>query len=225
MIAGFEMELFAEGVVFGDLCGFERLVRVGELGGGVGQGGIEPELVEVVSEVVVLLDVAAAGAQAVRAHHELDAVHELEEADHFEALGGSAQLRIRLDVDDEPVEHGAEVLRVPPAVCIGLAEADAAEACDVNEEGQRFSHGEVRGGFPEARITKVKGLTTWEVHPQPSLGERVQRTQNQPAMQATLRQRERPAVAGEWLVEVLERGEREGGGHGGVGWVIERCGR
>ena len=98
-------------------------------------------------------------------------VHELEEADQFEALGGAAKLRAGLNVDDEPIEHGSEVWRIPPAVRVGLAKANAAVAGHMDEEGQRLAHQDVGGGFGQRGIAEEEHLTTGDVHLKAAFGE------------------------------------------------------
>ncbi len=94
VVAGAEVELAADPVVLRDGCLGQRRLLVFEDAAGVGQGFVQKELVELVSQVVVREDVAAASPARVL----VERVRELQDR------GGEAR---------EPLVHAPEELRLP----------------------------------------------------------------------------------------------------------------
>ena len=79
VIGGLESQLPAERVVLFDLRVAQRLAGRGEARARVGHRLVEPEAVEIVPEIVVLGDVAAAGREAVGAEEMQRAIVEFEQ--------------------------------------------------------------------------------------------------------------------------------------------------
>ena len=66
LVGRLQAQLAAEHIVFADLRLLEVRPRLIPIGRGIGHGRIQPQREEVIAEIVVLFDVAAAGAAAVR---------------------------------------------------------------------------------------------------------------------------------------------------------------
>ena len=127
MIGGLELEFAAKGVVFGGLCGLEGLVGVGEKGGGIGHRGIEPNLVEVVAEIVVFGDVLAGGVEAIGAEDVEGAVVALEEVEGELAGFGTGHGGGVFDIENRPSDDAFDVGGLPVAIDETFAEADIPE--------------------------------------------------------------------------------------------------
>lgn len=124
MIGGLELEFAAKGVVFSGLCGLEGLVGVGEKGGGIGHRGIEPNLVEIVSEIVVFGDVLAGGVEAIGAEGVEGAVVALEEVEGELAGFGARHGGGVFDIENGPSDHAFDAGGLPVAIDETFAETD-----------------------------------------------------------------------------------------------------
>jgi hypothetical protein len=124
----------AQGFILVLLGLLQALGSGGEATGGVGHAGVQPELVEVVTQVVVLHDVAAAAVFGVATQEMADAVGQLQQTHADEALGGASELGIGMKINDEPSQGAAHIRAVPEAIGVGLAKADSAKEGAVFEE-------------------------------------------------------------------------------------------
>ena len=134
MIGGLEAKTAAERVIFRGLRLLQRQLGRDEEAAGVSHRGVEPEPVEIVSEVVVLGDIAAADLHRVGPEQVLHAVCTAEKIQRERAALGARHAGGVLDVFDEPREHGGQIIRVPLTVHEGLDEADVAEEHAAFEE-------------------------------------------------------------------------------------------
>ncbi len=121
-----------------------------EQGAGVAQARVEEQLEQLVRQVVVMGDVApcvGAGAALVarRAHHG-------DRAESLQALGDQ-----RRHVRGQHLEEAAEVVRVPRAGQVGLAEPDQHPAAEPGEELLRAMHGHRRPTGAEGPAPQVDG--------------------------------------------------------------------
>ncbi len=122
-----DVEAAAELVVFADLGGFERFVGAFEIRARVGHRRVEPELEELVAEVVVLANVLAAHPAAVWPAEVQEAVGEIQEIEGSGAAPGVGLQGLGLiGIENEPGDDFDEI-RSRPLVChVGFRKTDRA---------------------------------------------------------------------------------------------------
>ena len=119
------METAAKLVVFANLRGLERLVRPLEIRARVGHRGIEPELEELVAQIVVLADVFAAHLATVRAAKVEQPVGEIQEVERSGATPVSSLHRLGfVGVQDKPGDDFHQVGGRPLARHVALSETN-----------------------------------------------------------------------------------------------------
>ena len=134
VVGGLEAEIAAERVILRGLGLLQRELGRDEEAAGVSHRGVEPETVEVVPEVVMLGDVAAADLHRIGAEQVLHAVRAAQEIERERAAPGAGHAGGVLDVFDEPRYDRRQIIRVPIAVHVSLAETDVTEEHTALEE-------------------------------------------------------------------------------------------
>jgi hypothetical protein len=142
-----QSQFAAQHVVFSHLRLLERHPRPVPVGRGIRHGRIKPQGEELVAQVVVLADVPAAGAQAVRTQPVRHAVREIHQADPPVRFPRPLQHRRVIRVADEPGNHRDQIPRLPQAIHVSLTEPHRPAEHARAEKGRIFDP-DVRPRFP-----------------------------------------------------------------------------
>ena len=124
VVAALDVEFAAKCVVFFKLRDFQRVVRRGENGAAVSHRGVEPELVKLVPEVVMLGDILLCSAHAIWADKVGDAVGKFQHAQRERADFRAGHRGGVFDVQHGPRDDALDAVRLPLAIDVAFTKPD-----------------------------------------------------------------------------------------------------
>ena len=187
MVSRLELQFLTQRLIFRILRIRQRLPRMLETRGRVSHRLIKPERVELIPKVIVLGDVAPAGAHTVGPQQMLHAIDKVQQIHTGHLAGGTARSLSLGEIQNEPLDHRRDVVSLPVTIDIGLAKSHIAEQGAALEKIAAANAHLGRDG--RAMLPHHMRTTIGVHHSKPPVNEGLERQHEKPLIKSRLRRR------------------------------------